>query len=78
MIKNLKEGIFESCQVLVGQLQDICTLNKIMIFGGQASVLFASLHLWENTTIGRFWMYANQKSFQFWFIKFIYRFIWMY
>lgn len=54
MIKNLKEGIFESCQVLIGQLQDICTLNKIMIFGGQASVLFASLHLWENTTIGRF------------------------
>ena len=49
MIKNLKEGIFESCQVLIGQLQ-----NKIMVFGRQASVLYASLHLWENTTIGRF------------------------
>lgn len=54
MIKNLKEGIFESCQVLIGQLQDIFTPNKIMVFGRQASVLYASLHLWENTTIGRF------------------------
>lgn len=54
MIKNLKEGIFESCQVLIGQLQDICAPNKIMVFGRQASVLYASLHLWENTTIGRF------------------------
>lgn len=54
MIKNLKEGIFESCQVLIGQLEDICTPNKIMVFGRQASVLYASPHLWENTTIGRF------------------------
>lgn len=43
-----------------------------------ATVLIASLHFWENITIGSFLMYANQKRFQFWFIKIIHNFIWMY
>ena len=34
MIKNLKEGIFESCQVLIGQLQDICICGKIQPLAG--------------------------------------------